>query len=78
MIRESAEAKARRYLVEGRVWITCVDGDFVRALVRGAGELHEAGHRPRDGWYCTCPARRTCAHLHALMAVTVKNGLAGR
>lgn len=69
-MRENAATKGRRYLTEARLTVTRVTGDFVAATCRGAGTLYELGH-DRDGWWCNCPARSTCAHLHALQAVTV-------
>lgn len=71
--RENVEAKARRYLGEGRLTVLRVDGDLVEAECRGAGEVHRLGHHPRsrDGWWCTCPARGRCCHLAALQSVTV-------
>ena len=75
MPREGAEAKARRYLSEGRLTVTRVWGDDVRAVVRGSGEFYRPRHDPNGaGWSCDCPARGTCCHLHALMLVCVRTG----
>lgn len=71
MSRETIDAKARRYLVEGRVVITHVDNDTVRATVRGAGTVHECGFNRRR-WWCSCrrtPTQR-CSHVAALELVT--------
>lgn len=65
MTRESADVKAQRYLAEGRVIITHVHGDAVRAAVRGDGTVHSVVHR-RGGWECDCPARGRCCHLLAV------------
>lgn len=72
MPRESADAKGRRYVAEGRLTVLAVDGDIIRAMVRGAGEFYELGHDP-SGWYCDCPASTRCSHIHALMLVCVAN-----
>ena len=72
MTRETAGAKARRYLAEGRLGVTHVDNDLVTAYCRGQGEVYQLGHHPDRGWWCSCPARRDCAHLLALMSVTVR------
>jgi hypothetical protein len=71
--RETVQAKAGRYLREARLTVTEVDGDFVSATCGGDGELHELGHEPGRGWWCSCPARADqCAHLVALRLVTVR------
>jgi hypothetical protein len=73
MTRESAEAKANRYLCESRLTVVLVDRDTVRATCRGSGELYELGHTPGRGWWCSCPVRSDrCAHLIALRSVTVR------
>ncbi len=69
--RENAEAKGRRYLVEGRLVVREINGDTIRACCRGGGTFYPLGHDPGRGWWCECPARSTCAHLHALRAVTI-------
>ena len=68
--RESAEAKGRRYLVEGRLRLRRVECDLVEADCRGGGAIYQLGH-DRRGWWCSCPARGRCAHLVALQLVTV-------
>jgi hypothetical protein len=70
--RETAETRGRRYLVEARLTITRLEGDDVRATCRGSGEVHDLGHDLARGWWCSCPARTTCSHLHALQCVTVR------
>lgn len=70
-MRESAEQKGRRYLVEGRLRIERVAGGVIRARCRGGGDEYELGFR--DGaWYCHCPALTRCAHLVALELVSVR------
>jgi hypothetical protein len=68
--RENVETKARRYLAEGRVRITYVDSDAVRADVRGGGAVWHVAYEPGYGWSCDCPARRRCCHRAALELVT--------
>jgi uncharacterized Zn finger protein len=72
-MRENAAAKARRYLVEGRVMLLRVDvmGSFVVGSVRGDhGIVYRVAHED-GGWRCTCPAIGPCAHLLALQLVVV-------
>jgi uncharacterized Zn finger protein len=71
MPRENAEAKGRRYLVEGRVYVQQVNGHHVLARVRGSGEMHTVTG-DAWGWRCTCPARGTCSHLVAVQLIAVK------
>ena len=63
--------KTERLLVAGRLRVTMVDGDEIRAECRGeSGEVYELG-RYDETWRCSCPARTACSHLQALWAVTV-------
>ena len=62
MTRESADTKARRYLVEGRVIIREAGAGHVAATVRGDGAMWSVTYR-RGGWHCPCPARGRCCHL---------------
>lgn len=72
MTRETAAAKSVRYLGEGRLTITLVSGDSVRAVCRGSGAVHQCGHDLGRGWWCSCPARTDqCCHVRALMLVTI-------
>lgn len=72
-MRESAPVKARRLLVEARVNLRVVDGEQVRAIVRGDSALcYETGF---DGhrWFCTCDAASTlCSHVRAVQLVTIQ------
>jgi hypothetical protein len=73
MTRETIADKARRYLCEGRIVVTAVDGDHVTAACRGNGEVYQLGHEPGRGWHCSCPVRTDrCAHLQALQLVAVR------
>jgi hypothetical protein len=75
----TAEEKAHRLLVEGRLTVQRVGGGLVIASARGFsdGEVYQLGYDPKAGeWRCTCEASRTfrrrCSHLIALQLVTVK------
>jgi hypothetical protein len=76
MPREGADAKGRRYLVEGRLTVELVDGEYIDAKCRGTDTVHVLGHRPTHGWFCSCRLRTgrrsTCSHLVALQLVTVR------
>lgn len=71
-MRETVEAKSRRYLSEGRLIVTAVNGNHVTAVCRGQGEVYRLGHDDDRGWWCDCPARNDCCHLLALMSVTIR------
>ena len=74
-MRESTAAKAKRYLGESRLLVVHVAGDDVRAYCRGSDSIYRLGHSPARGWHCDCPARRSCAHLAALMLVVVRRNV---
>jgi hypothetical protein len=72
--RETAAAKARRYLTEGRLTVLEVGPQIVRAVCRGDGAVYRLGWW-RGSWGCTCQAsqfRADCAHLLALRLVVVE------
>ncbi len=72
---ETVEAKAARYLAEGRIVVEHVDhdADVVRARCRGTGAVYDLGFDwSLGGWRCSCPARSRCCHLEALKLVTVR------
>ena len=71
-MRESADDKARRYLTEGRVIITSVAGEHIRATCRGDGEIHRVEIHGDDR-QCTCLARGRCSHIAAVNLVTATN-----
>ena len=68
---ETVDAKAQRYLAEGRLQIVAVRGDRVKGQVRGsAGELYVVEHVGAGRWRCSCPSSRRCAHIAAVALVT--------
>jgi len=72
-VKETIDAKARRYLVEARVRILHCDEEagIIEAEVRGDARLYAAGRDP-EGWHCSCAARtRDCSHVRALRLVTI-------
>ncbi len=71
-MRESAEAKARRYLCESRLCVLRVDAERVEATCKGSGALYRLGWSAARGWFCNCAARGRCAHLIALQLITVR------
>jgi hypothetical protein len=67
--RETVEAKAARYLAEGRLAVVLVTADAIEATCHGATGTWLLGWH--GGWHCDCPARTDrCAHLTALRLVT--------
>lgn len=73
-MRENHQAKARRYLAEGRVVIGRVSDKEVRATVRGDGALWTVVFT-RGGWRCDCPAlTQACSHVFAVGLVTAPIG----
>jgi uncharacterized Zn finger protein len=68
--RETVVEKAHRYLVAGRLIVTHVGDDRIRAKCRG-GDTYRVGFDAGQ-WWCTCPARGDCSHLVALRLVTVQ------
>lgn len=75
MGRENVRDRGRRLVAECRLVIRRVDDTEIRALCRGdSGAMHEVGHHPAGGWWCSCPARTQCAHLYALQLVTIAPG----
>jgi hypothetical protein len=74
MSRENARAKGARYLAEHRLTVLRLDRTEVAAECRGDGAVHHLGWQ--DGtWRCDCPAKTTCSHLFALMAVCVREAV---
>jgi hypothetical protein len=71
-VRETVEAKAQRYLAEGRVRVRFCNEEsgVASAEVRGSGAVYAVDHDDK-GWRCDCPARTECAHIAALKCVTV-------
>ena len=68
-MRETAAAKASRYLVEGRLVVTRIDPGHVTSRCRGDGAIHLQAYAAGD-WRCSCRARTDqCCHLRALRRV---------
>jgi hypothetical protein len=63
--------KARAALTEGRLLVDYVNGSTVRARCRSSTGYgwYPLGFDPERGWWCSCPARRSCSHLLALFLV---------
>lgn len=76
MPSEAVQAKARRYLAEARLLVERVDATTIQARCRGQGAVYALGFASGE-WWCSCPARRECAHLVALRLVT-SPGIAAR
>jgi hypothetical protein len=72
-VKENPQAKAQRYLCEGRIRILFCDeeGGVLTADVRGSGASYTTGRDDERGWHCNCNARRECAHILALKYATV-------
>lgn len=70
-MRENAEAKARRYLAEGRLTLRALSTfvGIVTASCRGGGKTYTCGRDEYGVWYCDCQARGRCSHLIALKLV---------
>lgn len=64
------EAKATRYLAQGRLTVQHRSGQTVEATCKGSDpEPYRLGYSPDEGWHCDCPAFRDCAHVFALKLV---------
>jgi len=70
--RENKADKAMRYLREGRLTVTKVDGDIVRAECRGNGAVYNVGFE-NGHWICDCLSFSDCCHRIALQCVTVRS-----
>ena len=74
-MRENAEVRARRCLVEGRLMVQRVDSETVLARCLGdEGDFYRVHwDEARSRWTCSCPAYRPrCAHVLALARVVRK------
>jgi hypothetical protein len=70
-VRENPQAKAQRYLCEGRVRVlACNEDDGILADVRGSGASYTTG-RGGERWRCDCSARGKCCHILALKYIVV-------
>ena len=81
-MRESAEAKANRYITQARLTVEYAVNDLhgwhVRATCRGDGAVYELGFEEASGWWCSCPALTRCSHLLALGLVVAPGRAKGR
>jgi hypothetical protein len=67
--RETADEKAARLLVTGRVRVAAVGNWHVVATVQGDHATYVTGYE--DGrWHCSCPNLLRCSHVTALRLVT--------
>lgn len=73
----TAERKAMRHLLEGRLEVVKLDPEqgLIHARLRStSGKVYDLGYDPRPGqrrWRCTCEEMRgDCSHLKALQFVT--------
>lgn len=74
MPREDYRTKAVRYLGEGRLTVRRAGDSSIVATCRGdSAEVYRVEFA-EGVWSCTCPARSRCAHLQALMLVTLRPG----
>lgn len=70
MPRESVEAKAARYLLEGRVTVYQANANVIRARVQGNGDQYVVVVT-RGGYACNCLARSDrCCHVIAVQRIT--------
>lgn len=67
MTATTIDAKALRYIAEGRLRILKVLGTVVYAECQGE-RLYSVGFS-NGKWWCNCPARHACCHLVALRLV---------
>lgn len=69
-VSDAIQRKAVAYLAAGRLTIQARSGRTVTATCQGGDpEPYSLGYSPDDGWHCSCPAFRDCAHIHALKLV---------
>ena len=67
---ESIEAKAARYLAEGRVTILSVSADYIEATVQGSAEEAYEVKFTGHAWVCSCEAQTwRCSHVVAVQMV---------
>jgi hypothetical protein len=71
-VRENPQAKAQRYLCEGRVRVLACNEDdgTIVADVRGSGASYTT-ERDGERWRCDCSARGECCHILALKYIVV-------
>ena len=73
MPRETAHAKARRLLTEGRLNVRHVSERSAIALCRGDSALVYRLGFDRGSWFCSCAcATDQCSHLKALRLIVLE------
>jgi hypothetical protein len=74
-VRENADVKARRLLIEARLRILEADEEsaIVVAECRGdSGAIYGLGYDGERRWWCDCPTYGArCSHVRALQLVCV-------
>ncbi len=74
-MRENADLKARRLLVEARLRILEAhedDGAVVAECRGDSGAMYKVGYDGERGWWCSCPTLGPrCSHVRALQLVVV-------
>jgi hypothetical protein len=73
-MREDAQAKATRILLEGRLMVIRVDHSGVLALVRGDSASVCTVAYADGRWSCSCPALSHCSHATAVARVVTPPG----
>jgi hypothetical protein len=74
VVRETIDAKARRYLVEARVRVLFCDEEagIIETEIRGDSGLYATGRDEEGCWFCDCAARtHHCAHVRALRLIAI-------
>jgi hypothetical protein len=72
-MRENVQAKAQRYLGEGRIVIRELDeyAGTLLADARGSGSVYGVSRDERGRWRCDCATRGPkCCHILAVKLVT--------
>ena len=68
--REYPADRGRRLAAEGRVHLLEITDERIEAIVNGTVSHRHVRWIDRAGWTCTCPSRRRCSHVHAVIAAT--------
>lgn len=72
MASEAQQAKAERYLAEGRIIAVFVNDHQAMFHCRGSDDsIYITRFVPNVGWICECPAHKTeCVHVYAAKLIT--------